>query len=299
MPPSLPRRADRTRLQLLVAATVLVGPLLLVGASPARAATSLQNPTVSPAEQGTTADTFVITVGYISEPEGHAAVDVVVEVVGLGGGPFPMSRVSGSTTNGTWQATTMLPAGSWQLIFRATSSPLSQSPPALNGPVVEVQPSVTPPPTPSPSPGGGTPVPTSTPTPSPTASPSPSGSTPATSAPTPLPPGVTPRPTPRPAASPTPGVPAPPSAGATATAAASDRPTSSESPSAGTQPPATARGSAAPEGSPAPSPEASGDESTGGGWGRTGWIVLGGMTSVAGAAVLGRQWLSRRTGLPG
>jgi hypothetical protein len=30
------------------------------------------------------------------------------------------------------------------------------------------------------------------------------------------------------------------------------------------------------------------------GFGRTGWIVLGGMTAVAGAAVLARQWMRRR-----
>lgn len=255
----------------------------------ARAATQLLNATVSPAS-GTTATTFVISVDYVSEPEARPAGSVTVEIVGLGGAPLPMALVSGGTdTNGTWRTSTMLPAGSWDLIFEA--NPQGQDPPPLAGPTVIV----TAAPTPTP---GPTPPPTPVPTPAPTATPRPTPTS------TPLPPGVTPRPTPRPTPLP-PGVtPAPatptaePAEPGPSVAAGSDPPGSGE-PSgrpAQSAPAASAGASLVPAGSGSPQPEDADDESNGsaGGVGRLGWIVVGGMTSAAGAFVLVRQWRARR-----
>jgi hypothetical protein len=262
---------------------------LLLAGSPVAAATLLQNPSATPAT-GTTDTTFDLSVEYVSEPEARPALTVSVEVVDLGGSALPMSLVAGDQTNGTWQTSTMLPAGTWDLIFRADAS--GSDPDPAVGLVVTVVDAATPTPTPSPAPG--TPAPSSTPSPVPTATGT--ASPPATSAPTavptPLPPGVTP--TPAPAPTPTLNPPPASSPGASEDGSASasalpsglpsERPPTSERPSSTTQ--ATR--------SPGPSP-ATDDARTGEpGWGRAGWIVLGGLTSAAGAAVLARLWLVRR-----
>jgi hypothetical protein len=48
-------------------------------------------------------------------------------------------------------------------------------------------------------------------------------------------------------------------------------------------------------GSPQPDDADDDPSGTGGGIGRLGWIMLGGMTSAAGAFVLVRQWRARRS----
>ena len=261
--------------------------LTLLATSPGAAATVLQNPSATPAS-GTTETTFLLSVDYVSEPEARPALSASVEVVGLGGSPLPMSLVAGDDTNGTWQTSTMLPAGTWDLIFRADASG-SDPDPAI-GLVVTVVEAPTPTPAPSSSPGQGTPSPSSTP--AATASPSPP-TPPPTPAPTPLPPGepATPTPTAPPAstAGPSPSGPAsPPSASAAGEPSA--RPSGSETASPATRAPAA---------SPSQSASTGADGSDGSGWGQAGWVVLGGVTSAAGAAVLLRQWLASRRTTPG
>jgi hypothetical protein len=284
VPLRLPRRDDRpSAIPRLAAGVVGVGVALLAG-SPVAAATLLQNASATPAT-GTTDTTFVLSVDYVSEPEARPALSVSVEVVDLGGSPLPMFLAAGEATKGTWQTSTMLPAGTWNLVFRADASG-SDPDPAI-GLVVTVIDTATP--TPSPTPGQGTPTPSSTPSPVPTATgtASPRATPGPTPVPTPLPPGVTPTPTPtlnpRPASSPRASEGGAASASALPSGGPSERPAGSERPSSTT----------AATGSPAPS-SATDDTNSGPGWGRAGWIVLGGLTSVAGAAVLTRQWLVRR-----
>lgn len=283
MPLRLPRRDDPRSPHPRLAA-VLVAGVLLLAATPAGAATVLQNQLATPAT-GTTGTTFDLSVDYVSEPEARPALTVAVEVVGLGGSPLPMSLVAGDATNGTWQTSTMLPAGTWDLVFRADAS--GSDPPAV-GLVLTVVDAATP--TPSPSPGPGTPAPSTTP--SPVATPTAPASAPSTGrptpVPTPLPPGVTP--TPAPPARASAASSAAPSQGdaASGSPAPSDGP--SQPPSGSERPSSVALGTRSPAASPSV-----GDRVTGGsGWGRAGWVVLGGLTSVAGAAVLARQWLARR-----
>ena len=283
MPLRLPRRDVRTKLLPPLAAILVAAGLLLSTGTPIGAATVLQDPSATPAS-GTTATTFVLSVQYVSDPEARPALSATVEVVGLGGSPLPMSLVAGDATNGTWETSTMLPAGSWELVFRADAS--GSDPTPVAGPSVTVVDVATP--TPAPTPGTPTPAPSSTPTASPDATPPPPTIRP-TVAPTPLPPGVTPTPIPEPGSS------------APSSRAASEAPRSSStarpSDASSTGPSASARPAPAtrvPSGSAAPSPAAAGGLDDGAGRSRTGWIVLGGLTSAAGAAVLARQWLARR-----
>lgn len=283
MPLRLPRRDDRPSIPSRLAAGVAAVGLAVLAGSPVAGATLLQNASATPAT-GTTDTTFVLSVDYVSEPEARPADAVTVEIVGLGGQPLPMSLVAGDETNGTWETSTMLPAGTWDLIFRADAS--GSDPDPAVGLVVTVIDAATP--TPSPSPGQATPAPTLTPSPVPTATatPSPPASAAPTAVPTPLPPGVTPTPTPIPSPQP-----ASPLASGTASSSASPSGEATARPSGTTDPSSTA---GAATGSPAPSPTLEDGGDGGSGWGRAGWIVLGGMTSAAGAIVLARQLLASR-----
>jgi hypothetical protein len=279
VPLRLPRRDVRTKLLPPLAAILVAAGLLLSTGTPIGAATVLQDPSATPAS-GTTATTFVLSVQYVSDPEARPALSATVEVVGLGGSPLPMALVAGDATNGTWETSTMLPAGSWGLVFRADASGSDPTPAA--GPTVTVIDAATP-----------TPAPSSAPTAAPTATvpPQPTPTVRPTAVPTPPPPGVTPAATP----TPEPGLTAPSST------AASERPrsSSSERPSDGSSigpsasarsAPATGAPSSYAATSPAPGAGADGGER----FGRAGWVVVGGLTSAAGAAVLARQWLLRR-----
>ncbi len=294
MPRSVPARIRPVARGFAAAAVAVVLATALIALSRpipvALAATQLLNGAATPSS-GTTATTFVISVNYVSAPEARPAVSVTVEIVGLGG-PSPMTLVSGSDTDGTWRTSTMLPPGAWDLVFAAIAQ--GEDPPSLAGPTLVV--TAGPTPTPGPTPPA-TPVPTS----AATATPRP------TSAPTPLPPGVTPQPTPRPTPLP-PGVtPAPATPGTApgdppaSEAATSGEPQAAGEPSGGpasSMDPEATNGSVGPSASGSALPEDDDDDgsSGGGGVGRLGWIVLGGMTSAAGAFVLVRQWRARPRG---
>lgn len=259
-----------------------------------RGANELVSAAVSPTV-GTTATDFEFTVVHRSDPQGHTPRSVTVEVAGL---TLPMGLQAGGdpVTGLTYRAVSQLPGGSWVATFTAVV-PSTDPDPVTAGPIdVAAVPSPTPsgsPPAtfaPSLAPSPATPAPSASPSVTPTVSPRPLPTPP----PTPSPPGQVPRPRPTahstplpPVATPGPGAPvatAPPSAGQQSAEA---------SPSGGDLPgrSSAARGSGSP---PVPSTSPEG-EPTGvrSGAGRLGWIALGGMTSVAGAVVLARQWKVR------
>lgn len=267
---------------LVAAVLTLIATLVpIVPPAVVMATGSLANGSVSPGS-GNTNTTFVFSVEYSSSPN-HEPDEIWVDVGGTLV-PLVFSGV-GTPEDGTYQASSQLPPGTHPVTFQATGPGQD---PTLDAGTVSVMAGPTPPPTPVPTPGPTpppTPVPTAPP-PTPTPTPLPPGVTPRpTPRPTPLPPGVTPPPaTPTPEASPDESDRASPSAsGPSASAAASPR--GSDRLSSGSPVPAS--------GSPAASAEPD-DAGRSGGMGRLGWIVLGGMTSVAGAFVLGRQWWIKR-----
>ena len=242
--PIQPRRSNAPRLRL---AALLA---LVVAGAPhtALAAGVLSNASVTPAS-GTTADTFTFSVQYAStESPTRPAQSVTAEVAGI---TVNLAKISGAAHSGTWQGTATLPAGTWQVTFRATTSSDPQ-PEALLGPLV----TVTGPPAPGPSAAPPPPAPSA---PAPPTNPEP--------VPTPPPSGVT-VPTSVPATQP------PASGGSSSpSAAATGRSTESPDPmSAGvapTEPAAPARMFAS-------------------------LLIVGGTMSIAGAAVLARQWYAAR-----
>ena len=260
----------------LIATLVPVLPPTVV-----RAANNLHDGAVSPGS-GTTTTTFVFSVIHSSAPQEHTPESVTLSVANLS---LPMLLVGGEPKTGLrYQTSTELPAGTWTATFTAAVPDGGDpAPETLAQPIV-----VSPAPTPQPTPG---------PTPPQTPSPTPSATTRPTPIPTPLPPGVTPRPPPQPTPRP-PGVtPGPATPSPSPTLAPSAAPAASDSP--GSSPPASSNAeSEEPSIGASSSPAASAGEEdlTGsrGGIGRWGWVVLGGMTSVAGASVLVRQWLVRR-----
>ena len=150
MPRSVPARIRPVARGFAAAAVAVVLATALIALSRpipvARAATELLNPTVAP-PSGTTATRFVVSVDYVSAPEATRALTVRVEIVGLGG-PLRMSRVSGTDTDGTWETSTMLPAGAWDLVFTAHAQ--GADPPPLAGPTIVVTAAPTPTPRPTP-----------------------------------------------------------------------------------------------------------------------------------------------------
>jgi len=163
------------RVSVLVLAVLMVG---LVSPMPGRAADELSNGSVSQTE-GTTSTVFGFSVDYNGGAGDLPTVTVLVANLEIG-----MQLESGLPDAGTYVASSNLPEGTWQVIFRADElrGPRSE----LAGPTITVQ--DPPPPTPAPTPTRApTPRPTPVPTPVPTPTPSP------TSTPTPIP---TPRETP-------------------------------------------------------------------------------------------------------
>lgn len=288
---SVPERI-RPALAALSAACLIALLATLVPVLPPRAADAagmLTAGTVSPRE-GTTATTFAFRV-HLNTESTQGPQDIWVDV---GSTRYDLNLIVGAPEDGTYGIDTNVSiTGVHQVTFGAVTHGPPPDPDPLAAGTITVTaaptpiPTPTPPPTPTPRP---TPVPTATPRPTPAPTPLPPGVTPRpTPRPTPLPPGATPRP-----ATPTPDASAdgsePPGSGA-AEASGSAQPTESGSPDGE---PSTRPGET---GTPDASPAASeGERGEGGGFGRVGWIVLGGMTSVAGAAVLGRQWLARRRG---
>ena len=164
----------RVARRLWIVGVVLLGFLLASAPMPARAASVLSNGSVSPGS-GTTATAFSFSVDYNSSNPVRNALSVWAEAGGVTD-PAQPSSPAGNTHAGTWQGSSSLPVGSWQVTFHATTAADPQPVP-IDGPIVTV---TLPPPTPTPAP---TPPPTPRPTPRPTAAPTPT-----------LPPGATPRP---------------------------------------------------------------------------------------------------------
>jgi hypothetical protein len=163
----MPQRIDATgRRNLAVTPRALLalgglaaGLLALSSATapvPVRAASVLSDGSASPAS-GTTTTPFVLTVHYASSDHPRPAQEVWAEVGGLS---VPLLKVSGTAHDGTWQGTSTLPAGTWQVTFNAKVA--GDSPQPLLGPILTV---TAPPPTPPPPPP---PPPTAAPTPPPT-----------------------------------------------------------------------------------------------------------------------------------
>lgn len=119
---------------LLVLAMVAV----LCGApSPASAAgqNSLTDASASPGS-GTTLTPFTFTVRYTG---GFPAVSVRLDVAGI---TVPMLLREGTLTDGTWTATTVLPAGTWPTAFIAVAT--QGKDPSTAGPTVSVSSAVGP-----------------------------------------------------------------------------------------------------------------------------------------------------------
>lgn len=130
----------------LALAVSLVAPGLVLAAKP-----TLSNGTVSPAT-GTTTTTFVFSVTYTGSKPASSVVALVANRT------IPLSLVSAAT--GQFRGSSLLPAGSWLVVFQATVPGADAQ---ENGPTVLVTPA-------SPTP---TPQPTAPPTPVATATPAP------------------------------------------------------------------------------------------------------------------------------
>src|SRR3990170_9132549 len=110
---------------------ILTAVLGLPSAALAAPPNGLAAPTVSPAA-GSTATTFIFSVQYVSNG-GNPATGVTVSVAGRS---VAMRLTAGTSTSGTWTASSMLPAGSWPTAFRAAAAKGPQ--PNSHGPTVSV-----------------------------------------------------------------------------------------------------------------------------------------------------------------
>jgi hypothetical protein len=267
----------RTARRLWIVGVALLGFLLASAPMPVWAASDLSNGSVSPGS-GTTATAFSFSVEYHSSPPVQNAQSVWAEAAGV---TVPLTLVAGGNTHaGTWEGSSLLPVGSWQVTFHVTIS-ASEQPAPIDGPIVTV---TLPPPTPTPSP---------TPTPRPTAAPTPTPPPGATAAPrAPPPPGNTPDPAvPGPQSTP-PGDDDDP----TAPSGSSASPRGTGEVLSGTPPPkATPEENDAPAESPDatdPADDAADEDPPGPRIPLLApLLVVGGAISVAGAGVLGRQWM--------
>src|SRR5688572_10948089 len=265
--------APVVRPRAILAAPLLVLVLLLASApAPALAASVLSDASVTPTS-GTTSTVFTFGVHYSST--GSPAQPAQSVSAQVGSVTVTLVRVSGSAHDGTWQGTSTLPAGTWDVIFSAVSA----SPPApLLGPQVTVAGPPTPTPTPTPQPTAAP-----TPTPQPTATPRPPTPTPRPSAaPTPRPPLPGPQPTPPPTEDdgPTP----------TQSPSASPTPRESSSSAPRTPEPSTrmAGGDDGPDATALPSDPVADDAPPPQGSMLATLLIVGGTMSLAGAIVLAR-----------
>lgn len=142
-------------------ALVLVAVATVGLVPPARAANTLENPSVTP-RSGTTSTVFVFSVEYRSSPPGLPAREVWAEVGGV------RIELAAAPLDGTYTGRSTLPAGEWDVTFRATEIRGSQPSPISGGRirVVSATPRPTVPPTAAPTPVP-TPIP-ATPAPTPT-----------------------------------------------------------------------------------------------------------------------------------
>jgi hypothetical protein len=226
-----------------------------------RAASVLSDGSVTPTS-GTTATAFTFSVHYTSTDSPPRPAQAVWAQVGSL--TITLIKVSGSAHDGTWQGSATLPAGTWQVTFHAMTSGDPQPEP-LFGPMVTV---TEPPPTPQP---------TAAPAPPPPAPPPP-----VNLAPQPLP---VPQPT----------APRTLDDGPTQTRPPSPSPTPSASGSARSRTPVPTPSSTAemdddPSGTPNPSDLAAEDTAPPPGSILASLLIIGGTMSLAGAAVLARQW---------
>lgn len=266
---------------------VALALLSMVGPAAVRASHVLTDAAVSPGS-GTTATLFDLSVTYTGTPP---TLPARVWAVIPGGTEVDLATTD-ATAPATYRASTTLPAGDLTITFLAPVVGNHQ-------PTAEARVTVTPEPGPT---LGATPTPLASATPppgspAPSAPPSsaaPSGSAVPSLPPTPRPPGIPPVPTP-------PAPPAPPgvSPGAPGSPAATDASASAPTgasqalPSAGSG--GSPRAGATPDGSGPPDiVDASDEGRPRGGLGQVTLVALGSATSVAGAAILVRQWRARR-----
>lgn len=134
---------------------LILASLVLVTVTAAAQGARLTKGRVAPAS-GTTATVFTFFVDFQGSGETAIAVTAVVA-----GRVVPLTGFSGTAMRGSWRGSSKLPAGTWQVTFRAISSGATN--PTLPGPAVVVRGSTSPP-TPTPTP---TPRPTARPTPTP------------------------------------------------------------------------------------------------------------------------------------
>jgi hypothetical protein len=277
----------RAARSLLIVGAALVACALAIAPAPARAASVLSNGDVTPTT-GPKSTVFSFSVDYSSSNPTRNAQAVWAEV---GSVTVALDLVSGNPHDGTWEGTSKLPVGTWQVTFHASTSADPQ-PASLDGPTITVtkpQPTPTPLPTPRPT---ATPSPTPRPTATPTATPAAPTPTAAATAP----PGNT-------------ASPVAPGPQATSPPDGDDGPTTAPSPSmsaggtgevlSGTAGPHATRApdedSAPVEPPDASDPATAADDQT-----RqripllAPFLIVGGAMSVAGAAVLGRQWYVTR-----
>ena len=170
--------------------SALLAAACLAAAIPASASAVAPNqlfkPRVSPGG-GSTSTVFTFAVDYASD-KGFAATSVVALVAGRS---VVLGLASGTSTGGTYAATSTLPAGNWSVTFEA--QPTQGPSPSVAGPTVAVT----------------APIPAAPPPPAQPAPPPPTPAPPATG---PEAPAATLAPVPQPATMPT--IPAAPSSGA-------------------------------------------------------------------------------------
>ena len=119
-----------------VRAAAILALLLCSAPVPTRAASALSDATVSPTA-GTTATPFTLTVRYTSTDRPTRPAQSVWAQVG--GARIALVKVAGTAHDGTWQATTTLPAGTWPVTFHAAASG-EPAPDPISGPTVTVTP---------------------------------------------------------------------------------------------------------------------------------------------------------------
>lgn len=131
------KRLARTGVLIAFFAALLGAPSTVLAAPPNALSAAAVSPT-----SGSTSTLFVFSVRYVSSG-GNPARGVSVSVAGR---TLAMSRVSGTSTNGTFRASATLPAGRWGTTF--TAQPAQGPQPSLAGPTLAAAAPATPAPTP-------------------------------------------------------------------------------------------------------------------------------------------------------
>lgn len=137
----------RVRGALIVLAIVaaLLGP-----PRSASAASNTLTPLAATPGSGTVTTVFTLRAAY------DGRFDALAITAGVAGRTLPMALASGTPASGTWSVTTLLPAGSWTVTYRATTA--QGSAPIATGSSLSVAGIVTATPAPTPPPAGGPPL---------------------------------------------------------------------------------------------------------------------------------------------